>query len=153
MSNFYPIEIAFNGKIYASAEHAFQAAKCATEIEQDKVRKASTAAMAKSIGRHVKLRSNWESEKVSIMEEILRAKFQNQTMKKLLEETKGFEIVEENRWHDMFWGKCNCHNHKSIGKNILGELLMLIRDDDVIQIFFNKTNSFFETRKKYGVFI
>lgn len=130
------MEIAFDNKIYKSVEHAFQAAKCATEIDREKVRKAGTAAMAKSIGRRVKMRENWEFEKVVIMEQILRVKFENQKMKQLLEETKGFVIVEENGWHDIFWGECICHNHKSKGKNILGEILMLIRDMDILTNFF-----------------
>lgn len=122
--------------MYKSAEHAFQAAKCANDIDQEKVRKAVTAAMAKSIGRRVKLRQNWESEKVAVMEQILHAKFEDEKMKQLLEQTKGFEIIEENRWHDIFWGKCTCHNHKSKGKNILGEILMLIRDKDILANIF-----------------
>lgn len=132
MSNFYPTEIIFDNNVYKSAEHAFQAAKCATDIEREKVRKADTAAIAKSIGRRVKLRTNWECEKVAVMEQILRVKFSNQKMKQLLEETKGFVIIEENKWHDIFWGKCTCNNHKSMGKNVLGEILMLIRDEDIL---------------------
>lgn len=138
MSNFYPIEIVFNGKSFASVEHAFQASKCASEIDEEKVCKASTAAMAKSIGRRVKLRTSWEHEKVVIMEQILRAKFRIQKMRKMLDETKEFVIIEENSWHDTFCGRCKCHKHKSNGKNVLGELLMIIRDDDVVQNFFSE---------------
>lgn len=136
MSNFYPIEINFNGQLYKSAEHAFQAAKCATEIDREKVCKSNTAGMAKSIGRHVQLRFRWESEKVAVMEQILRAKFRNPKMKQLLDNTKDFAIIEENGWHDIFWGKCSCDKHKSMGKNILGELLMLIRDNDILANIF-----------------
>lgn len=107
-----------------------------TKIDHERVCKAGTALWAKSIGKHVKLRPNWEREKVGVMEQILRAKFRNQKMKQLLDDTKGFELIEENGWHDIFWGKCNCQNHKSTGSNILGELLMLIRDNDVILSIF-----------------
>lgn len=129
LSNFYPIQMIFDGEVYKSAEHAFQAAKCATDIDEKRIRAARTPAIAKSLGRRVELISNWESYKVKIMEKILRVKFADPIMKLLLHNIKG-EIVENNKWHDIYWGVCDCSEHESTGKNILGELLMLIRDSE-----------------------
>lgn len=136
LSNFYPIEIVFIEKTYKSAEHAFQAAKCANNSDVEKIRKAKTPAIAKSIGRHVQMKANWESEKVKVMEQILRIKFQNRRMRMLLNRTKDHRIVEQNSWHDTYWGVCTCRKHECDGKNILGELLMLIRDSDILYPFF-----------------
>lgn len=124
LSNFYPIQINVNGKTYASAEHAFQAAKCANESDEQKVRMARTPANAKSIGRHVQLKLNWELDKIGIMEKILRIKFSDSKMKVLLSKTKDFRIVEKilgmtfigacaavkhiNRLAKISWASCSC---------------------------------------------
>lgn len=106
------------------------------ESDVQKIRKAHTPTIAKSIGRRVQMKVNWDSEKVSVMEKILRIKFQNQRMKFLLNQTKNNKIIEQNVWHDIYWGVCICRKHKCLGKNILGELLMLIRDSDILYPFF-----------------
>lgn len=64
------------------------------------------------------------------MEKILRIKFSDSKMKSLLNSTNDSKLIEENRWHDTYWGVCMCHKHQSTGKNTLGELLMLIRDSE-----------------------
>lgn len=74
LSNFYPIEINFEGRNYPTAEHAFQAAKCVNADDKEKIRGSSTPTIAKSIGRSVQLRKDWESKKLTIMEEILEVK-------------------------------------------------------------------------------
>lgn len=125
LSNFYPIEIIFDGKVYGSVEHAFQAAKCANPIDAEKIR---------TFYREIK--PNWESEKVTIMERILRVKFADPEMKRLLKNTKDVRIVENNGWHDIYWGVCDCPKHESTGKNIVGELLMLIRDNEKLYLNF-----------------
>lgn len=36
--------------------------------------------------------------------------------------------IEENEWHDQFWGNCSCDQHVTTpGTNMLGELLMSLR--------------------------
>jgi predicted NAD-dependent protein-ADP-ribosyltransferase YbiA (DUF1768 family) len=77
---------------------------------------------AKRLGKQVELRSDWNEVKLSIMEKILRAKFQGELLQKLLA-VKG-EIVERNNWEDSYWGVCT-----GKGENHLGKLLMKIRDE------------------------
>lgn len=127
LSNFYPIEINFEGKKYPTAEHAFQAAKCVNAVDEDKIRRSSSPAIAKSIGRNVQLRKDWDSKKLEIMEKILKIKFNNVRMKSLLRSTKKCEIIERNRWHDQYWGVCVCQKHKLHGENHLGKILMKVR--------------------------
>ena len=57
------------------------------------------------------------------MEGLLRKKFSDPSLKNLLDNTKGIELVEGNTWKDTFWGVYNGN-----GKNMLGKLLMKIRD-------------------------
>lgn len=127
LSNFYPIEINFKGKKYSTAEHAFQAAKCANVVDEEKIRRSPTPAIAKSIGRSVQLRKDWDLKKLEVMEEILKIKFNNVRVKSLLQSTRNYQIIEQNRWHDQYWGVCECQKHKLSGMNHLGKIIMKIR--------------------------
>ena len=80
--------------------------------------------IAKTWGRRVPLREDWNEVRIPIMEEIVRAKFlQNPELVPQLTSIKGY-IQEDNSWHDTFWGVCN-----GIGENKLGIILMKIRDE------------------------
>lgn len=130
LSNFYPVEIVYEGKNYRTAEHAFQAAKSVNDNDKEKIRDAKTPTMAKRMGRKVQLRPDWDSQKLIIMENILKIKFEPKHMRDLLLETKSYEIIEQNIRHDVYWGACVCKKHKTLGKNMLGKLLMKIRDKE-----------------------
>lgn len=88
------------------------------------MRLAKTPGWAKRIGRSVKLIENWEGIKESIMEELLRSKFDNNELirEKLLATGEAF-LEEGNTWRDREWGVYNGQ-----GKNKLGFLLMKVRD-------------------------
>lgn len=129
LSNFYLIDIKYRGHIYKSAEHLFQAEKCVEESDREKIRNAVTPKLAKIRGRFVKMRSDWELKKTEIMEKILRLKFRKSKMKKMLRETGDAQLIELNYWHDTFWGVCTCTMHKRTGMNMLGIILMKIRDE------------------------
>ena len=126
LSNFYECPVTFEGLTYGSTEAAFQAQKCSTYEE----RKAFTEYRpmdSKKAGRNVSLRPDWDSVKVGLMEEIIRAKFtQNVGLAEKLIATGDRELVEGNSWHDLFWGA----DGKTLeGENHLGRILMKIRDE------------------------
>lgn len=123
LSNFYPSPIKYNGHLFPTAEHAYQASKALNEEDFLKVLNANTPAEAKKLGRSIKKVDNWEEKKVIIMKEILEEKFSDTSLKNMLLKVEG-TIVEENFWKDTFWGVCD-----GVGKNILGKLLMNIRDE------------------------
>ena len=77
LSNFFPVEIAYQGDVYPSIEHAYQAAKTSSKAERDKIREARTSGMAKRLGRRVTLRPDWEAVKLSIMHTLVFQKFAN----------------------------------------------------------------------------
>lgn len=124
LSNFAPCKIIYNGKRYRTVEHAFQAAKCLDETEQDIFKFVETPAEAKHWGRTVQLRPDWETVKINIMKELLEQKFKNPTYKKQLLATGECMLIEGNNHKDTFWGVCNGE-----GKNVLGKLLMDIRKE------------------------
>ena len=74
LSNMYPCKVNYRGTEYTCAESAFQAQKCTKESEKLMFNNIN-GFDAKKIGRKVSLKSNWEKEKLSIMEEIVRSKF------------------------------------------------------------------------------
>ncbi|KAK3922824.1 Retrovirus-related Pol polyprotein from transposon 297 [Frankliniella fusca] len=130
LSNFYPVQLEFEKKIWPSVEHAFQGAKTDNENDKERIRNAATPAMAKRMGRFVDLKENWESLRNEVMLELLWEKFKHNTDLALkLLSTGEREIIECNTWCDMYWGQCTCPKHRyKIGLNMLGKMLTQIRD-------------------------
>ena len=131
LSNFYPSEVQFEGGTFPTVEHAFQAAKTLDEDERLQVVTCDTPGLAKREGRHVTLRRDWEQIKYSIMEELVRKKFQIPELKEKLIATGDEELEEGTWWHDNTWGNCYCDRCKNIvGQNHLGKILMKIREEN-----------------------
>ena len=128
LSNFSPAEVILDGKKYPTVEHAFQAAKTLDLKDRKVIQTARTAADAKRIGRTVNLRKDWESSKLTTMTLLLIQKFYRGENKELLKETGTQMLVEHNYWHDNYWGSCTCPKCRDHGTNMLGKLLMTIRD-------------------------
>ena len=123
LSNFYPAPTPYEGIVYPTSEHAFQAAKTLDMAERRRLAGLSTPAQVKHAGRRVVLRSDWEQVKIAIMTAIVRAKFQHNTeLAKKLSATGNAELVEGNRHRDRFWGVCG-----GKGQNWLGRILMEAR--------------------------
>ena len=118
LSNMYPCEIKYNGHIFQSSEAAFQAQKDLSRVSEFE---GIDGKAAKRLGRQVKIRKDWESVKLSIMEEILKIKFSDPVLANKLKAVKE-PIVEDNTWHDTFWGVC-----EGKGQNNLGKLLEKIK--------------------------
>lgn len=127
LSNFGEESVVYEGTVYPTSEHAFQAAKTLDVEERLKIKACKTPGKAKKLGRKVTLRSDWEEVKIDIMEEIVTAKFmQNSNIAKKLLDTGSQYLIEGNTWGDKFWG-CVYENNKWVGHNHLGTILMKIR--------------------------
>ena len=124
LSNFHPCNIVFEGKLYPTVEHAYQAAKSLNQETRDIIRKAADPNLAKRLGQSVVVRSDWNEVKISIMKELIRKKFENPFIRWRLKETNNRPLINENRWNDRFWGVVNGE-----GENWLGKILEEVREE------------------------
>jgi hypothetical protein len=138
LSNFYMHPFRYLGFEWPSAEHAYQAEKCAIGSDAQHILHLKTPGEAKRYGRRVLKRKNWEDEedpqnRVNTMLQILRAKFslwnpdqvtRNPLSIRLIQ-TGNADLIEGNTWGDTFWGQCPVGN----GENMLGKLLMKVRSE------------------------
>lgn len=125
LSNFHVEDFEWQGKVYASSEHAYQAAKATTEEEHEHVRLSRTPGVAKRRGQKVQMRPDWNDVRVDVMYSVLKAKFAPEKLLALrLVETGDAHLEEGNNWGDVFWGVCD-----GAGENNLGKVLMRIRQE------------------------
>src|SRR5579863_8253705 len=122
LSNFALCPVTYEGMLFPTVEHAYQAAKTRNWDERERVRKARSAGDAKRLGKRVTLRADWDQQKLHVMDVLLHQKFAVEPFRSALLETGNDEIVHDNWWHDTYWGMC-----VGVGENHLGKLIMAIR--------------------------
>lgn len=126
-SNFAPYPIRLDGKLWPTSEHYFQAQKFEDPPHQESIRIAKSPMIAARMGRDrkKKLRSDWESVKVSVMRKTVLAKFtQHDDLRAILLSTGDTRIVEHTE-KDSYWGDAG----DGSGKNMLGKVLMEVRTE------------------------
>lgn len=124
LSNFYMHPVHLDGKVYASVEHAFQAAKTLDPKLREPFRIVFSCGKAKMLGRSLLLRPDWETIKDGVMLTLLREKFSDEELGNLLLATGRAPLVEGNNWGDRYWGV-----YHGEGLNKLGLLLMQVRHE------------------------
>lgn len=124
LSNFYSSPIEYEGIVYPTVEHAYQAAKTENKDQREQIARAKTPGRAKCLGRGVHIRHNWDSIKLDVMRELVLKKFKvHPNLRKKLLNTGDAGLVEGNTWNDQFWGV-----YKGKGKNWLGRILVETRE-------------------------
>ena len=129
LNNFSSWQVDWRGRRWPTSEHAYQAAhffETAPELVEQifKARSAHDAYLIANANSD-KDPDNWDDIKIEIMEEIIRAKCeQNPYIKQKLLETGDKDIVEDSPIDD-FWGWGKDHD----GRNELGKIWMRIRSD------------------------
>lgn len=126
LSNFWPCPISYDGFVFPSVEHAYQAAKGRPDMYGCFLK--ITAGQAKRFYRGY-ARPGWEQDKIPTMRLLLERKFAPGTAEAaMLLSTGDALLIEGNTWGDRFWGVCD-----GAGDNHLGGLLMerraLLRKD------------------------
>jgi len=128
LSNFYPSTVRFEGNLYPTVEHAYQASKTIDLKLREFIRKASGPMEAKKLGRCLLLREDWELVRVDIMRHLIKEKFSNPFLLHLLIKTKDADLIMGNLWNDRFWGVC-----RGTGENWLGKILMEVREELILE--------------------
>lgn len=128
LNNFSAHIIDFDGQLYPTSEHAYQAAKCTDPTGREAIRAARSPLQAKILANEIYVATkdpHWETKKVAVVEEILRAKLgQHLEVREALQESGQEEIVE-NSPTDYFWGE----GADGSGLNTLGKLWMKLRNE------------------------
>jgi ribA/ribD-fused uncharacterized protein len=126
-SNFAPYPVRMEGKLWPTSEHYFQAKKFEDLAHQEKIRQTKSPMIAARMGRDRKkpLRRDWESVKLTIMRDVIRAKFsQHDDIRRVLLATGDAHLVEHTG-NDAFWGD----GGDGSGRNMLGRILMEVREE------------------------
>ena len=124
-SNFSSFAIEWKGVLWPTSEHVYHSEKFDNEDLKNQIRNARSAHEALKLAQANigKYRKNWDSIKLDIMKQILRAKVdQHPYVKKKLLETGDKELVEDS-WRDAYWG----WGPNKDGENHLGKLWMEVR--------------------------
>ena len=126
LSNFFYAPFVYDGIIYPTNEHFFQAMKTLDQEKRKQIAEAKTPGAAKRMGRQVQLREDWEEVKYTAMRVGVERKFDaHPELANKLISTGDAILIEGNSWHDNTWGSCFCPKCAAIaGKNWLGEILM-----------------------------
>jgi N-glycosidase YbiA len=126
-SNFSAHPVQLKGRVWPTTEHYFQAQKFAGQPDEEEVRLAKSPMIAARMGRSRKrpLRPDWETAKLDVMREAVRAKFtQHEDLTTILLAT-GDAVLVEHTTRDNFWGD----GGDGSGQNWLGRILMEVREE------------------------
>lgn len=128
LSNFSSFSLQWRGERFDTSEAAYHFEKFPRDqgIRMQILRAASAHEAYKIAERYKKdRRPDWDSMKVQIMREILRAKArQHEYVRRKLLET-GDRVLVENSWRDDYWG----WGPNRDGQNMLGRLWMEVRTE------------------------
>lgn len=128
LSNFYPSTISFEGGLYPTVEHAYQASKSLNLDTRSLIKKAKSPYEAKKLGKSIIAREGWDDLKVDTMRFLINEKFKNPFLRYMLLLTDGYNLINENKWNDKFWGMTN-----GIGQNWLGKILEEVRSQIIAE--------------------
>ena len=130
-SNLHRREVEFEGEVFPTSEHAYQAGKARKpEVRAWLMSAPSPAllAMAAHGLYYWDIAPGWAKTKFARMREVLRAKFtQHADLRELLFSTGEARLVESatvDNEVNRLWGEVN-----GSGRNMLGVMLMELRDD------------------------
>lgn len=129
--SYAPFQIEWRGQLWPTAEHAFQAAHFFDTNPElaEQVRAARSPRAADDLANANKQFDdpNWKDKRVAIMEEIVRAKYEQHPLVQETLRKSGDRLIVETNDTDAFWGWGPDHE----GQNMLGKIWMKVRDEMV----------------------
>lgn len=130
-SNLFKRDFVFEGVVYPTAEHAYQAGKARREAVRDWILSAPSPALVAMAAHGLytwDINPEWSKIKFSRMKSVLKEKYlQNPDLAETLISTGNARLVESTKTDNLVnrtWGEVN-----GKGKNMLGILLMEVRSE------------------------
>lgn len=128
-SNLYRRDVTFEGEVFATSEHAYQAGKARKPAVRKWLLEAPSPALLAMAAHGLyywDVAPGWSTSKFDRMRAILRAKFsQHEDLRDLLLSTGDARLIESatvDNDVNRLWGEVN-----GVGKNTLGLMLMEVR--------------------------
>ena len=124
----FPSPVWYEGEMYSTAAHAYNASKLIGEkVElRRRIQKAPTLQEMYNVARTIEEPEGWANKKLKIMEKIQRDKFRrSRDMRERLAATQNREIINtlsEKSDENLFWGLVGKQ-----GQNNLGKILEKVR--------------------------
>jgi len=118
--------VEYKGVLYTTAEHAYHSQRYEDPIIVEEIKGARSAYLAWKISQKYKAQQieGFDENKLSVMEQIFRAKLdQHEDVKRALVES-GDSIILKNHQLDYFWGT----GADGTGRNEMGKLWMKLRE-------------------------
>ena len=128
LCNLSEYTVFYDGLLWPTSEHCYQAQKHSDPEYRERVRNAKTCQEAIALGRDESspsYRKDWMDVRVSLMHDIVLEKFkQHDDIRRLLLST-GDAYLAEHTANDHFWGD----GGDGSGENVLGKVLMRVREE------------------------
>lgn len=130
LSDDFLVPVWYEGIWYPSAEHAYQASRTIYPKQKMLILECKTAieAIRLSNSKAITFRTGWKELREQTKRTILTSKFKNKDLAQKLIDTYPRKLINENNYHDNYWGNCKCKNcFHSRGKNKSGIILTSVR--------------------------
>jgi RNA recognition motif-containing protein/predicted NAD-dependent protein-ADP-ribosyltransferase YbiA (DUF1768 family) len=128
LNNEYPCTVYFEGRLYPSVFHAFQAARSEKDHERAKISMAESLQELYELATEIEDPTDWVNKRLTVMERCLRDKFRrHRELRDRLRKTGNRELINtysDRTSSNLFWGMVD-----GKGQNHLGTLLQNIRLD------------------------
>lgn len=126
LSNFFEVNVTYNGRQFANTETAYQFCKAETMGDDYRARRilqAENGLHAMRIASKIQTDERWTRKKTQVMEDLIKEKLRVcETAKSILLASDSKEIIEDTT-HEV-WGR----GKEGKGQNILGKIWMKLRD-------------------------
>jgi len=144
LSNMAYSPFEYIGVRYLSSEAMYQSMKLKDPYLR-KVFEDISGKDAKKLAKYINKRDDWDDVQVYTMVLALTCKFLKTDLYKKLQSVQGY-IEETNTWNDQFWGVCG-----GKGENVLGQILMLLRDDEHYKLWRMRNQDVVKTYELVGI--
>jgi len=128
LHNNYLTPVLYDGMLFPSATHAFQASRSSDERTRKAILNAESLLVVLKIAKRIEEPDNWKLRRLKVMEHIVRDKFRrSRELQEKLKATGNRDIVmtyDDENESNQYWGVVN-----NKGQNQLGRIIMRIRSD------------------------